>query len=103
MSSPFPTRTADPHARWVEETLFELWREGASMVSWFLIRDQLPIPNYGASYQSGMYLYDGTPKLSQRAFAFPFVIEPAGHGRWVWWTRAPLAGRLYVQRAGPHG
>src|ERR1035438_7009438 len=68
-----------------------------------VVRDQLPIPNYGASYQSGMYLYDGTPKLSQRAFAFPFVIEPAGHGRWVWWTRAPLAGRLYVQRAGPHG
>jgi hypothetical protein len=50
-----------------------------------------------------MYLYDGTPKLSQRAFSFPFVIEPAGRGRYVWWTRAPVAGRLYVQRAGSHG
>jgi hypothetical protein len=49
-----------------------------------------------------MYLYDGTPKLSQRAFSFPFVIEPAGYGRTVWWTRAPLAGRLIVQRADSH-
>jgi hypothetical protein len=90
-------------ARWVEQTLFELWREGASMGSWFLIRDQLPIPNYGATYQSGMYLYDGTPKLSQRAFSFPFVIEPAGHGRWVWWTRVPASGSLSVQRRAARG
>jgi hypothetical protein len=95
-----PMRT---HARWVQQTLYELWREGASLVSWFLIRDQPPIPNYGATYQSGMYFYDGTPKLSQRAFSFPFVIEPAGHGRTVWWTRAPLAGRLLLQRHSPRG
>jgi len=91
------------HARWVQQTLYELWRQGASLVSWLLIRDQPPIPNYGATYQSGVYFHDGAPKLSQRAFAFPFVIEPAGHGRTVWWTRAPLAGRLLVQRRATRG
>jgi len=46
---------------------------------------------------------DGTPKLSQRAFSFQFVIEPAGHGRFVWWTRAPVSGRLSVQRRSSRG
>ena len=95
-----PMRT---HARWVEQTLYELWHEGASMVSWFLIRDQLPVPNYGATYQSGVYLHDGTPKLSQRAFRFPFLLQAVGHGRSVWWTRTPVSGRLSVQRRSSHG
>jgi hypothetical protein len=78
------------HARWVQQTIYELWRQGASLVSWFPIRDQAP--NYGATYQSGVYFYDGAPKLSQRAFAFPFVIEPAGHERFVGGRELPFPG-----------
>jgi hypothetical protein len=96
---PDPQGVPQPeHARWTEETLYELWRQGVSLVTWYLIRDQPPVPSYAASYQSGMYLLGGQPKLSQRAFRFPFVMEPAGHGQTVAWTRAPVGGALQIQR-----
>ncbi len=99
------TDPPDPHGvpmaedvRWIPQTLYQLWRQGVSMAMWFLIRDQPPMPNYADTYQSGMYLYDGTPKPSQRAFAFPFLLVSERSGRERWWTRAPATGRLQVQR-----
>ena len=89
---------AQEQARWLEEALYVLWRSGVDTVTWFLVRDQAPTPSYGDTYQSGIFLRDGTPKPSATAFAFPFVAEPLGGGKVRLWGRAPAAGRVLVQR-----
>ena len=89
---------AQQQARWLEESLYVLWRSGVDTVIWFLARDQEPTPSYGDTYQSGVFLRDGTPKPSATAFAFPFVVEPAAGGKVRLWGRAPAAGRVVVQR-----
>jgi hypothetical protein len=89
---------AEKQARWLEESLFVLWRSGVDTVIWFLARDQEPTPSYGDTYQSGVFLRDGTPKPSATAFAFPFVAEPAAGDRVRLWGKAPAAGRVVVQR-----
>lgn len=96
---PDPHGVAQPEAAlWTEETLYELWSEGVSSISWYLIEDQPPIPNYASSYQSGMYLLNGTPKLSEQAFRFPLVLDTRHPTHEVLWTRVPAAGTLVVQR-----
>jgi hypothetical protein len=95
-----PDPTAVPmktFVRWTAETLYELWSEGVSVVTWFLIRDQPPIPSYADSYQSGMYFLDGTPKLAQQAFLFPLVVDRRGPGQPIIWTRVPAAGTLQIE------
>ncbi len=86
------------HAQWLAETFFVLWRQGVDLVTWFQIRDQAPDPSYGATYQSGIYLRDGRPKLAQRAFAFPMVARRGRSARTTLWARAPEAGRLVFER-----
>ena len=95
----------DPHgvpareqARWLAQAFYELWREGVSTAIWYQVRDALPIPDYASTYQSGVYLYDGTPKPAARAFKFPFVLRRASSSTLLLWMRAPAAGRLVVQR-----
>jgi hypothetical protein len=83
--------------RWVAETLYELWSEGVSLVTWFLIEDEPPIPNYADTSQSGMYFLNGQPKPAQRAFRFPLVVDTRGR-RPILWLRAPAAGTLVVQQ-----
>jgi hypothetical protein len=95
-----PDPTAVPMAtfvRWTAETLYELWSEGVSVVTWYLIRDQPPIPSYADSYQSGMYFLDGQAKIAQRAFRFPLVVDRRGRGKPIVWTRAPVAGTLRIE------
>ncbi|MHB1859997.1 MAG: hypothetical protein ACYCUM_07825 [Solirubrobacteraceae bacterium] len=94
----------DPHgvpamrqAQWLQDALFELWREGVSVAIWYQVRDQPPVPSYADSYQSGVYLLNGRPKPSLTAFRLPFVVVRE-HGRSRFWARAPLGGRLLLQR-----
>ena len=89
---------AQKQARWLEESLYVLWRGGVDTVIWFLARDQEPTPSYGDTYQSGVFLRDGTPKPSATAFAFPFVVEPVAGGKVRLWGRAPAADRVVVER-----
>src|SRR5207247_1394067 len=49
----------DTQARWAEQSLYVLWRQGVDAAVWFQIRDQLPQPSYGATYQSGTYFNGG--------------------------------------------
>lgn len=96
----YDSRPPDPHgvpsathARWVAETLYLLWKQGASAVVWLGVVDSAPNPSYAASYQSGMYLLDGRAKRSARAFRFPFVVDGTRA-----WGKAPAAGRLVIER-----
>ena len=85
-------------ARWLEQSFYVFWRQGVSTVVWYLIRDQPPIPDYASAFESGVYLLDGTPKISLQAFRFPFVIESARTRSPKAWGKAPEAGLLEFQR-----
>ncbi len=94
----------DPHGvpigertRWVQEAFYVLWREGVSAIAWYLLADQPPIPNYGSTYQSGLYYDSGAPKPGLQGFRFPFVVEPVRGGRKVLWGFAPQRGMVEVQ------
>lgn len=85
-------------ALWVEQTLELLRAQGADAIFWSNVVDQPPIPSYALTSQSGMFFLDGRPKPSLRAFRFPLVAWRT-HGSAVEvWGRAPVAGRVNVQR-----
>jgi hypothetical protein len=86
------------HARWLQDSLYVLWRAGVDSVTWTRIRDQAPEPSFEATNQSGVYFRDGRPKLAQRAFAFPFVLDRASRRVVRVWTRAPTAGTVVFER-----
>jgi hypothetical protein len=61
-------------ARWTAESLYQMWRSGVNLVTWFLLQDY-PSPS---PYQSGFYfnsdpLERAAPKPGLTAFRFPFV------------------------------
>jgi hypothetical protein len=84
-------------ARWLAQAFYVFWRQGVSAVTWYLVRDQAPIPDYASAYESGVYLRDGQPKPALRAFQFPFVVQPSGKSL-VAWGKAPAAGRVVIQK-----
>jgi hypothetical protein len=86
------------HARWLEEAFYVLWRQGVDTVLWLQIRDSPPIPDYGSTYQAGLYLLDGTAKPTATAFRFPFVAEPVSMRSASVWGRAPSPGPVAIER-----
>jgi hypothetical protein len=87
------------HARFVAKSLYELWRQGVSAVVWWYLRDQAPgAAGFGATQQSGLFYREGRPKPAYRAFRFPFVAIRGKHGRVLLWGKAPVPGRLVVER-----
>ena len=90
------------HARWLSEGLYELWRDGVSVVTWLRVGDELPVPSFPSTNQSGTHLTSGEPKLAAAAYAFPFVVRPDGRSTRLW-GKAPAAGPVVIERrAGPH-
>ena len=95
----------DPHgvpiqtqARWLEQAMYEVWRQGASVFLWLEIVDAPPIPNYASTYQAGIYYIDGSPKPAVTAFSFPFVTQRL-HGSTVQaWGVAPSTGTVSIER-----
>lgn len=86
------------HARYLQESFYVLWRQGVDTIMWFQVRDQLPVPSYAETNQSGIFTAGGAPKLAQRAYRFPFVVERAGKRRLRVWGRAPVAGKVRIER-----
>jgi hypothetical protein len=72
-----PRRRAAPMAlaaRWTAESLYQAWRSGVSLLTWFGLEDQ-PGSN---PYKSGLYFHSNSlanaqPKPVLTAFRFPFV------------------------------
>ena len=92
--------------RWVAQALYDMWRSGVSLVTWFTLRDQ---PLSTSPYQSGLY-YRGSSLARDRekpaftAFRFPFVAFPAGEGIAVWGrTPAGRSGPVRVEQRGASG
>jgi hypothetical protein len=90
-------------ARWYEQALATLWRQGVDTVLLLQLVDAPPVPDYASSYQTGLYYVNGQPKPAATAFRFPFVASRSGHGTTLVWGRAPVAGRLAIQRLTPRG
>ncbi len=91
------------HARWVEQALYVLWRQGVDTVLWLQIADSPPHPSYAATYQAGMYFLDGRPKPAATALRFPFVTSRLSATRVRAWGRSPSAGSLAIEgRQGGH-
>jgi hypothetical protein len=91
------------HARWLEQALFVLWKQGVDTVLWLQIADSPPIPSYAATNQGGTYYLSGQPKPAAQAYRFPFVTQRLNRRRIEAWGRAPQGGRLRIQvRHGRH-
>jgi len=88
----------EEQARWYEQALYELWRQGVDTVLLLQIVDSPPIPDYATAYETGLYFVDGQPKPAAAAFRFPFVASPSGRGRVLAWGSAPVAGQLVLER-----
>lgn len=61
-------------SRWTAESLFQAWRSGISLFTWFDLQDQPGV----SPYQSGLYFHASSlssarPKPVLTAFRFPFV------------------------------
>jgi hypothetical protein len=91
-------------ARFLTQSLFELWRQGVSAVIWWYLRDQDPgAAGFAATQQSGLLYRNGRAKPAYAAFRFPFAGRRQEGGRVLLWGKAPSPGRLTVERRGPGG
>jgi hypothetical protein len=107
------TNPPRPHAapmrlqtRWTSESLYQMWRSGVSLVTWFLLQDR-PSPS---PYQSGLYFHSSSldtarAKPTRQAFRFPFVAY-LGKGTVRVWGRTATSTKQMVtieMRQGVHG
>jgi hypothetical protein len=78
--------------RWVPQALYEMWRNGVSLVTWFSLRDE---PLATGFYQSGLLYNGGRKKPFFEGFRFPVVAFPRSRGFYVW-GRTPAGDRSPV-------
>ena len=90
-----------PHkqARWLEQSLYLLWKQGASAAINFEIRDPAYDPSRPAQGQTttGVFFHSGKKKPAYRSFRFPFVGHRKSNKRVGLWGKAPDSGKLKVQ------
>lgn len=84
-------------ARWYQEALYVLWKQGASLVTFYQVRDDVYDGNPGlSSWESGVEFANGSPKPSGRAVRFPFVADRKSKRKVYLWGKAPSSGKLKV-------
>jgi hypothetical protein len=88
------------HARWVEESLYLLWKQGASVVLNLNIRDPAYDPHHPPSGQwtTGIFRFSDKPKPAYRAWRFPFVTNRKSKSKVKAWGKAPVSGKLKIQK-----
>jgi hypothetical protein len=86
-------------ARWLEQSLYLLHKQGAAAVLYFRLQDTgAANPQATRTESAGLLFADGAPKPAYTAFRFPFVTERKTKRRIVAWGRPPAAGKLTIQR-----
>ena len=92
-------------ARWLEQALYELWRDGARVVMNLRLRDSDAAQSSPfAADASGVYFADGSAKPAATAWRFPLVsAKTEKPKRIVVWGRAPVGGRVKIQRQSGSG
>jgi Cellulase (glycosyl hydrolase family 5) len=104
-----PRKHAAPvalQARWTAEALYQMWRSGVSLVTWFGFQDQ----GGHSPYQSGLFFHskkleDARAKPMRTSFRFPFVAYLGKHDVSVWGRNATSTKTVVVvqRRHGIHG
>ena len=102
------TRPPDPDglpaklvARYTEGALYTLWRQGVSVVTWWLMRDEPEGQGWGYTLQSGVF-YRGSsvaadrPKPNFYTFRFPFTAYTK-RGVAQIWGLAPGRGAVTIE------
>ncbi len=87
----------DVQARWIEEELFLLWEDGASVAINLLIRDS-PGRDPQAAPVRGSSSPTVSPSPHTPPSGFPFVTERIDKRRLRAWGKAPAGGKLVIQR-----
>jgi hypothetical protein len=87
-------------ARWVQQSLYLLWRSNVEVVINLPLVDQVFADvGFAATLQSGLVFTDGRRKPSFRAFRFPLVADRRSKDRLFVWGIAPRGGKtLEIQR-----
>lgn len=94
--------SARKQALFQEQSLYVLWKEGASVVFFLQLRDTAYDPAKPGLYgfQTGVYLVSGKPKPSLTATQFPFVADRKSRRKVLLWGKAPRSGKLTVTQQG---
>ena len=91
-------------ANYYTEALYILWKQGASMVLPYQVRDDAYDGKPGrTSFETGAYFVDGEAKPAKRAIEFPFVADRKSKKKVLLWGVAPKTGRLKVKEKGKKG
>jgi len=102
------TRPPDPdgipagtQARYLEGALYTLWRQGVSVVTWYLFRDQAAGRGYGFTLQAGIFFRGATvaldrPKPSYTTFHFPLTAYRKRRVAQIWGL-APRPGAVAIE------
>ena len=85
--------------RWLEQAMYLLWKKGARVVLNLQVRDA-PFSEDAAlaDTATGVFFADGSAKPSFTAFRFPFVTDRKSKRKLLAWGKAPVGGRLKIQR-----
>ena len=88
-------------ARYTEGALYTLWRQGVSVVTWWLMRDEPEGQGWGYTLQAGVFfrgatVADDRPKPGFYAFRFPFTAYTKRGVAQVWGL-APNSGGVTIQ------
>ena len=93
-------------ARWTAESLYQMWRSGVTLATWFVIEDQpKPSPYATGLYYHAKSLAHARAKPVRTAFRFPFVAY-LGRGTVRVWGRTATSTKKLVtvhMRAGLRG
>jgi hypothetical protein len=86
-------------AKWLEQGLYLLWKQGASVVLNYEIRDIAYDPGQPprAQVTSGVFFHNGKKKPAYRSFRFPFVTHRKSKHKVAAWGKAPQSGKLQIQ------
>jgi hypothetical protein len=86
-------------ARWLQQSLYSLWRQGAGAAVWLLLLDTGLGYDGFSGQQSGLFFGDGSEKPSFTAFRFPFVVDRISERTVKVWTIAPSTGSVEIQES----
>jgi hypothetical protein len=93
-------------ARWTSESLYQMWRSGVTLATWFVIEDQpRPSPYVTGLYYHAKSLAQAKAKPVRTAFRFPFVAY-LGRGTVRVWGRTATSTKKLVtiqRRSGGRG
>lgn len=88
-------------ANYYAEAIYLLWKQGASMVLPYQVRDDTYNGHPGrTSFETGAYFVDGTAKPAKRAIQFPFVGDRKSKKKVLIWGLAPRSGKVVITQKG---